>query len=137
MVENKTEKSNIDVFLEEFLPPFNLTREEGELVLRRFYQENYQKLRKFVTPFPEARNIVQLSIIKSFKTSLATTPAFMREAIEAWLNWAEIDDLPFDLITFDEDFTTCKRNLDYYKDICKKIGLKPPRPKGRGFPRVH
>jgi FMN phosphatase YigB (HAD superfamily) len=41
------------------------------------------------------------------------------------MNWARIDDLPFDLITFAEEFTTCKPYLSYYRDICDKIGLTP------------
>jgi HAD superfamily hydrolase (TIGR01549 family) len=124
-INNNTGKTNLDVFLEEFLPRFNLTREEGEAILRNYYQNKYQTLKKFTNPLPKAREVVKLVIEKNFKVSIATTPIFMREAIEARMNWAEIDDLPFDLITYAEDFTTCKPNLDYYREVCSKLELKP------------
>ncbi len=125
MINNTTGKANFDVFLDEFLPPFNLTREEGESILRNYYKNDYQKLKKFVNPRPKPRDTVQYVFKKNFQVVIATIPIFMRDAINARMNWAGIDDFQFDLITYAEDFTTCKPNLNYYKEVCSKIGLKP------------
>ena len=124
-IANNTGKTNLDVFLDEFLSHINISREKGEAILKAFYHEEYQKLRKYVTPLDKARDVVQRAFEQNLKVIIATTPVFMRDAIKARMNWARIDDLPFDLITFAEEFTTCKPYLDFYRDICDKIKLTP------------
>ena len=116
-VTHKTGRTNYDVLMEEFLLPFSLTREEAEPILRRFYKSEYPQLKKFVNPRPESREVVQHVIKKNFKVVIATNPLFILDALKARMNWAVIDDLQFDLITHAENFTTCKPNLDYYREI--------------------
>ena len=121
---HNTRRKNFEVLMEEFLLPFSLTREEAESILRNYYKNEYPKLKNFVNPRPESREVVQYVIKKNFKAVIATDPVFILEAIKARMNWAGIDDLPFDLITHAENFSICKPDLNYFREVLLKIGLK-------------
>jgi FMN phosphatase YigB (HAD superfamily) len=123
-VMHKTGRTNLDVLMDEFLRPFSLTREEAEPLLRNYYKNAYPQLKRFVNPRPESREVVLYVIKKNFKVVLATNPLFILDALKARMNWAGIDDLPFDLITHAENFTTCKPNLGYFREVFLKTGLK-------------
>ncbi|TFG01506.1 MAG: HAD family hydrolase [Promethearchaeota archaeon] len=122
---NKTKKRNFEVFMDEFLLPFNLTKDEAESMLRNYYKNEYLELKQFINPRPESRKVVQHVISKNYKIVIATDPVFIFDAIKTRMTWAGIDDLPFDLITHAENFSTRKPNLDYFREIFSKIELNP------------
>jgi FMN phosphatase YigB (HAD superfamily) len=62
---------------------------------------------------------------KGLRVILATNPLFPRIATESRVRWAGLDKDDFDEITTFEDYTHCKPNLDYYKDILAKFNLDP------------
>ena len=54
---------------------------------------------------------------------LATNPLFPRVSTESRVRWAGLDKEDFALITTFEDYSYCKPNLEYYKEILAKLDL--------------
>ena len=44
---------------------------------------------------------------------------------ESRVKWAGLDKEDFALITTFEDYNYCKPNLDYYRQVIEKLGVKP------------
>ena len=56
---------------------------------------------------------------------LATNPLFPSIATESRIRWAGLEPSEFDLYTTYENTSYCKPNLDYYRDILKRINCRP------------
>jgi FMN phosphatase YigB (HAD superfamily) len=56
---------------------------------------------------------------------LASNPIFPLNVQIKRLAWADLDHLPFKLLTHIENMSFCKPRVEYYLEICKKIDLPP------------
>ncbi|GAX91959.1 HAD family hydrolase [Effusibacillus lacus] len=118
-------RTNEQVFKEDFLGKSGIREEEIWPILVDFYQGEFHQLSHLTSPTPLARKAVETAMEKGYSVVLATNPLFPRAAIEARMKWANIEDLPFELVTTLEEMHFCKPNLSYYKEILQKIGRKP------------
>ena len=117
MVANETDKYNMEVFRDVFLPELNLEYSEIFLPLEEYYRTDFKKLIKCTNPSPIAPEIVQAVLDKGYKIILATNALFPREAVEERMRWANIDKFPWAAITDYEITKGCKPNLKYYQYI--------------------
>ena len=62
---------------------------------------------------------------KGYRVVLATNPLFPSIATESRIRWAGLEPSEFDLYTTYENTSYCKPNLDYYRDILKRINCRP------------
>jgi HAD superfamily hydrolase (TIGR01549 family) len=119
--KNDGQESNIDVYARAFFPLDGHSRKEIEPIFDVFYEKEFPKLQKFAQKKPGARSVVQKAFDKGYDVVIATNPLLPETAIKQRLEWAEVADFPYKLITTIENSKAAKPNLTYYKLICEEI----------------
>jgi len=99
--------------------------EELGTFFARFYEERFPALHVYAQPQPDGRRAVQACLAAGYQVVIATNPLFPRGAVEHQLAWAEVDDLPFALITTVENMHTSKPAPAYYLEIAERIDVAP------------
>jgi FMN phosphatase YigB (HAD superfamily) len=56
---------------------------------------------------------------------IATNPVFPRKLVEARLQWGEIADFPYDLVTSFENSRFCKPHPGYFLQVLEHLALAP------------
>ncbi len=123
------EKTNREVFWNEFSKGTNLAQEYIEPFVNTFYEEQFGRLQKFTTIRPIASKIIQLCFDKGLKVVIATNPLFPLRAIEHRLEWAGIpvDEYGYMLVTAYENMHSAKPHRSYYLEILDFINANPER----------
>ena len=60
-----------------------------------------------------------------YRVALATTPMFPSIATESRIHWAGLELEDFEIFTTYENYHFCKPNLNYYREVIEKLGVKP------------
>ncbi len=123
--QNNGEETNIDAYARAFFPLEGHSREEIEPIFDEFYANEFPKLQKYAQKRPEARSVVKKAFDKGYDVVIATTPLLPETAIRQRLEWADVADFPFKLVTTIENSRATKPNLTYYKLICEEINQPP------------
>jgi len=113
--------TNEQVFKADFLAALQGTESDYWPIFEDFYASAFGELSHLSQPTPLAREIVQTAVDKGYRVVLATNPLFPRSAILHRMRWANIHDLPFELVTDFESMHFCKPNPNYYREILQKI----------------
>lgn len=119
--------TNAEVFANAFYPAIGHARDELEPVFRRFYREEFPKLRPLTKQRPAARPLVQWAFDAGLKVVIATNPIFPRLPTEQRLEWAGLPVTEFDyaLVTSYEDMHATKSHPAYYREILARIECRP------------
>lgn len=125
MIQNDGSKTNEEVFMENFLPPLRLDRDDIFPVLESYYINEFPKLRSCAQEKKLAPKIIQECLDKGWQIVLATNPVFPLLAVEERMKWAGVHEFPWLYKTSYENSHGCKPNLLYYKEILTKFNLKP------------
>lgn len=125
IIDINPEKTNKEIFLENFTQGLTSTEEELMPLFDDFYLNDFSQLKQYTKPYPLIPQIVHKVIEKGYKTVVATQPVFPYEAIKHRLNWAGVGELPFELISTYENSHFCKPKKDYFQEILNKLALKP------------
>jgi HAD superfamily hydrolase (TIGR01549 family) len=130
MIRNDGSRTNQIAFMEDFMQRLNIDNEAEALKIKErfddFYQTDFRKLDKFFELDKETpAEIINYLKSKGKKLVLATNPLFPVEAVEARLEWVNIDPSAFELITNYENMSYAKPNPDYYREILEKIEESP------------
>ncbi|KHF40167.1 HAD family hydrolase [Halalkalibacter okhensis] len=126
MIKNvEPAKTNEQVFEETFLAMTSLKRDEIWPTLDEFYDTVFPTFSHMTTPSKKAKEVVEEAVKQGFRVAIATNPVFPKVAIDHRLNWAGIDDLPFELVTVYEELSFTKPNVEYYLDICERLRVEP------------
>ena len=122
--ENNGTHINDDIYTKICFPLEGYTREEIQPFIDKFYEEGFSALRQYTKKKPEARSVVQSVFDKGYDVVIATTPLLPATAIEQRLEWADVADFPYRLITTIENSHATKSltHLLYYEQILNKIG---------------
>ncbi|MFX0135679.1 MAG: HAD family hydrolase [Candidatus Hodarchaeota archaeon] len=122
--ENNGRRTNDDVYTEICFPLEGCTRKEIQPLFDKFYEQDFSKLRQYTRKKPEARPLIQKAFDKGYDVVIATTPLLPAIAIEQRLEWADIADFPYRLITSLENSYSTKSltHLLYYEQILDRIG---------------
>lgn len=120
-------QTNRDTFNAVFreLTGADLTRQDNAAVLERFYAEVFPALREAIDPHPGARASVECALDLGLKVAIATNPIFPRAAIEERMRWANVADLPIDLVTSYENMHSAKPHGSYYSEIASMLDVLP------------
>jgi HAD superfamily hydrolase (TIGR01549 family) len=89
-----------------------------------FYENDFDKAKGGCGYVPEASEIINFVKSKGLKAVLATNPIFPAVATRRRMSWAGLDHNDFELYTTYENSCFAKPNLDYYREILEKLGLK-------------
>ncbi|WP_227935246.1 HAD family hydrolase [Alkalihalobacillus deserti] len=118
-------KRNEQVFEETFLPMTSLKKEEIWPTLDDFYESTFPTFSHLTKPTSMAKQVVEEAIKQGYKLAVATNPVFPKAAIYHRLKWAEIAEVPFELVTVYENMTFTKPHVEYYHEISKQLGVTP------------
>jgi FMN phosphatase YigB (HAD superfamily) len=100
MVENTDPGvTNQQAFMADFFPRVGRTMDELMPVFDDFYATQFGKLRSHTRCLPEARAVVRAAFGVGYDVVIATNPLFPDTAIRQRLEWADVADFPFKLVT--------------------------------------
>ncbi|MBR3973495.1 MAG: HAD family hydrolase [Oscillospiraceae bacterium] len=124
MMKNDGSARNDEVFWKAFESFCGEGARKDEPVFRKFYETRFQNVAKVCGYNPKAVKTVNAVKAKGFRVALATNPLFPPIATENRIRWAGLEPEDFEIYTNYENCRFCKPNLDYYREILKKLGVK-------------
>lgn len=127
MLKNDGQKTNKEVFWDNFLRHVSWSFEELEPQFERFYLEDFPSLNKGISIDPETNQILKELKQKNYKLALATNPLFPRIAVEERLKWAKVNIELFDFIASYEAMHYCKPNPKFFLELASLLKVKPER----------
>lgn len=125
MIKNDGSQLNEDAFWKRFVDIYGDKVLADKPAFEDFYKNEFQDARSFCGFNPKAEETVRLLKDKGYRVVLATNPLFPSIATESRIRWAGLEPSEFDLYTTYENTSYCKPNLDYYRDILKRINCRP------------
>lgn len=126
MVENANPTlTNQQVFIADFFPRVGRTADEMMPAFDDFYATQFGKLRSQTRRLPEARATVQAAFDAGYDVVIATNPLFPETAVRQRMEWADVADFPFKLVTSYEVMHSSKPHARYYREIAGRIGRRP------------
>ena len=125
MIKNDGSQLNEDAFWKRFVEIYGDKVLADKPVFEDFYKNEFQDARSFCGFNPKAAETVRSLKDKGYRVVLATNPLFPSIATESRIRWAGLEPSEFDLYTTYENTSYCKPNLDYYRDILKRIDCRP------------
>ena len=125
MIKNDGSQLNEDAFWKRFVEIYGDKVLTDKPVFEDFYKNEFQDARSFCGFNPKAAETVRSLKDKGYRVVLATNPLFPSIATESRIRWAGLEPSEFDLYTTYENTSYCKPNLDYYRDILKRINCRP------------
>ncbi len=126
MVKNNGEKTNEQVFWEDFLKTYGKEKAERDKSLfEEFYDIDFKSARHTCGYTPLARKAIDLLKGKDKRIILATNPIFPKTATKTRVEWAGLSLSDFEFYTTYENIGFSKPNPDYYGEILRRTGLKP------------
>ncbi len=118
-------KLNLDVFFDYFCSKTGQPRDLAISLYKKYYSTVYAKQRKHARWHPESDQVIKEAASQGIAVVIATNPIYVPEAVTERLIWAGIDATKCDLITHVENSHACKPNLEYFKEILRKIHVDP------------
>ena len=125
LMDNDGEMSNAEYFMNHFSTGFEEKRDEIWKRFMRFYETEYDQFQALVSVPNGVRGVFLQLQQKKLKMVIASNPMWPLDVQRKRLSWAGIGDFDFDLVTHIENMSYCKPRLEYYEEICLKIGERP------------
>ena len=124
MVRNDGSCSNEDAFWRDFAKTCGERVLEDRPAFEEFYAVDFKGAQGFCGYTPKAARIVRLIRQTSCRVALATNPLFPSVATQTRIRWAGLEPEDFELYTTYENIGYCKPNLDYYREILRRMELE-------------
>ncbi len=125
MVRNNGEKTNCEVFWDEFVQRTGLDASRFIPASDEFYKKEFNKAKAYAGENPHAKEAVEAARKIAPKVVLATNPLFPRNGQLTRMSWIGLCENDFDYITAYETESACKPNPAYYMNLCKQLGVSP------------
>ncbi len=125
MVNNDGATTNEAAFWRVFCAAFGERARQDEPILDDFYRNEFQTIQQICGYTPAAAEIVRALTARGVRVALATNPLFPAVATESRMRWAGLAPQDFELYTTYENIGYCKPNLDYYREILRRMDLAP------------
>ncbi len=125
MVKNDGTVTNETRFWDSFAAILGEDVRGEEPYLRRFYEEEFDKVSASCGHNPDAAAVIDRAISLGYRVALATNPLFPAVATYKRMGWAGLNAEDFEMITTYENSSFCKPNPDYYRWICESLGVLP------------
>ena len=117
--------TNEQVFERIFFPLNGHSREEVTPFFDDFYENDFIKLKIFTEIKQEARSVVSKAFENGYDVVIATTPIIPLMAIQQRLDWANVNDFDYKLITSIENMRANKPHRYYYQQIFDFLKFPP------------
>jgi HAD superfamily hydrolase (TIGR01549 family) len=115
-------QTNMDVILEEFCRRVGYPQEISKPLFDEFWAKDFDRLRIYSRVKPEARRIMEKLFAQGYEIVIATEPTRALAGQLQRLEWAEVGDFNYKLVTAPENMHFCKPHTEYYEEILDKIG---------------
>ena len=125
MVKNDGSRTNEKAFWDRFSSIFGEAVLEDLPMFEEFYETDFQAAKAFCGFNPDAAATVQAVKELGLCVVLATNPIFPAVATRSRIRWAGLTPEDFALYTTYENIGLCKPNPDYYREIMKRLGVRP------------
>lgn len=126
MINNvDVEKTNEEAFFEDFYKNVKHKKEVLNPILDDFYDKDFDKIKDVSKRNEDIVKAISLLKEKGYDLVVATNPLFPKKAVLDRINWAGLDYNDFIFITNFEEMHYCKPNLDFYREVLKKINKDP------------
>ncbi len=125
MVSNDGATTNEAAFWRVFCAAFGERARQDEPILDDFYRNEFQTIQRICGYTPVAAETVHALTARGVRVALATNPLFPAVATESRIRWAGLVPQDFELYTTYENIGYCKPNLDYYREILRRMDLEP------------
>jgi len=125
LLKNNGQMSNAECFLNVFCAGYEEHKDEIWERFMRFYENEYEQFRALVSVPRAVRRVFLQLKRKGVKLVIASNPIWPLQVQMKRLSWAGLGDLQFDLVTHIENMSYCKPQIQYYQEICSKIGEIP------------
>ena len=124
MTTNDGSNTNEVAFWNAFTAILGEKVREDMPIFDAFYRNEFQEVKNICGFLPEAAQTVRKLKEMGYRVALATTPMFPSIATESRIRWAglELDD--FEIFTTYENYHYCKPNLNYYREVIERLGVK-------------
>lgn len=123
--QNDGRFTNEKIFENVFFPLNGHSREEINPYFEEFYEKEFVKLKVHTKIKLEARSIMSKVFEKEYNVVIATTPLIPLTAIQQRLNWGNIGDFDYKLITSIENMRANKPHEVYYNQIFNFLKVNP------------
>lgn len=125
MTINNGEKTNYEVFWQEFAKKYSEEKLADIPEFDKFYVTEFKKTAVFCKPTTLSRQIIDYCKSKGVSTVLATNPFFPKKGIVTRLGFVGLSENDFDYITSYENSCYSKASSGYYSEILNKLSLSP------------
>ena len=123
--ESDGTKTNEKTFWESFCQDLGELGRASYPLFEEFYEKEFDKIKSVCAFTPKSLEAVRLVKELGAIPVLATSPLFPTVATEKRMVWAGLSPSDFALFTTYENSHYCKPSLDYYREVCEKIGVAP------------
>lgn len=124
MIKNDGSKKNEAAFWEKFCELLGDDVKKHVGLFDEYYRNEFQLIKNMWQPNPKSKQVIELVKSKGLRVALATSPLFPKIATESRIRWAGLEPENFEIYTTYEDYSFCKPNLGYYKEVLKNLGVK-------------
>jgi len=125
MVANDGSMTNRERFWKTFESLAGGSIEKIEAECDCFYTKEFQAVKAITKPSDVAFRVLAILREKGYSITLATNPVFPAVGVHTRLSWIGLKPEDFDYITTYENSRYCKPNINYFLDVCQKIGKSP------------
>ena len=125
MVKNDGSQSNEAAFWKKFAAIYGEQILADKPLFDEFYRTDFQAAKDLCGMDPNAASTVHTIKEMGLRVALATNPIFPAAATESRIRWAGLKPEDFELYTTYENIGYCKPNPDYYREVAKRLGVKP------------
>lgn len=119
------DKTNQQVFFEDFLPNIGVAADILMPIIEDFYKTDFVLVKPTTRYSAAARQAVLAAAELGVDVILATNPIFPISAIRQRIEWAGVGDIDFKFVTSYEECHFCKPHPEYYLEIAERIGCRP------------
>lgn len=125
MVKSLDERTNEQVFLEDFAGRIDGSIDLYKERFENFYDTEFLKVKEAVLDNSIIQSSVKLLKEKGYEMVIATNPLFPQKAIYHRIRWAGFEPEDFKYITFYEQNHYCKPQVKYYEEVLDAINKAP------------
>ena len=125
MAKNDGSRKNEEVWWESFVNIFGERALADIPIFEEYYEKDFDSVKSVCGYEPMAKEIIDMLHARGVRTVLATNPMFPSIATEKRMSWAGLTPKDFEIFTTYENYSSCKPNLAYYKEILAKTDCLP------------
>ena len=125
MVVNDGSRANEEAFWAKFAEIYGRETLKNRARFEEFYRVGFPEAKAFCGYTPLAAKAVKAARDAGLRVALATNPLFPAVATRERARWAGVDAEEFELYTTYENIGFCKPNLEYYREVLRRMGLSP------------